>query len=215
MSVLFAISSGDSPRHVIINALNRLEIQGVASDGLGPISLQLDAGERVCLSGPSGSGKTRLLRMIADLDPHRGQVRLDGRAQEDTPPADWRRQVGLLLSQSYWWSDRVIDQCPDLEPRELEALGLSPALLEKPISQLSSGERQRFALLRLLGNEPEVLLLDEPTANLDSTNVGRIERHVLAYIEAKGSAALWVSHDDEQIARVASRALRLRDGEIE
>jgi ABC-type iron transport system FetAB ATPase subunit len=167
------------------------------------------------LSGPSGAGKSRLLRAIADLDPHQGRVCCQGTAAEDLAPCQWRRRVGMLAADSQWWRDRLAEHF-DAAPTgdQLAALDLAPALLEEPVSRLSSGERQRFALLRLLANRPRVLLLDEPTANLDPDNVLRVEKLVADYTAAEGAAVLWVSHDPGQTARVGHRRLYLEAGKL-
>jgi ABC-type iron transport system FetAB ATPase subunit len=83
------------------------------------------------------------------------------------------------------------------------------------VSRLSSGERQRLALLRLLGNRPKVLLLDEPTANLDSENTLKVEKLLHIYRKQQQSALLWISHDPEQIRRVGTRHFILRNGRLE
>ena len=87
-------------------------------------------------------------------------------------------------------------------------------MLDEPVARLSSGERQRFALLRLLANRPRVLLLDEPTANLDPDNVTRVENLIAAYLSTEDAAVLWVSHDPLQISRVAHRRMRLEAGRL-
>ena len=77
------------------------------------------------------------------------------------------------------------------------------------MERLSSGERQRLALARLLANRPRVLLLDEPTANLDPVNIHRVEQLVKDYLAEQQAACLWVTHTREQIARIADRELDL------
>ena len=173
----------------------------------------MDQGECLCISGPSGSGKTRLLRTIADLDMHEGRAFLDGVACDDFRPADWRCHVGLLLSESQWWKDRVGEHFNDhLGTEQLSALGLAPSLMDQAVNRLSSGERQRLALLRLLANRPQVLLLDEPTANLDPENGQRVETLLSRYQAETGATLLWVSHDPAQIGRVATRHMRMAQG---
>lgn len=191
----------------------QLEVVGLRMDGIGPVDLALDDGECLMLSGPSGAGKSRVLRAIADLDVHAGSVSCQGIPAEDLPPSEWRRRVGMLAADSAWWRDRVVEHF-DAPPPDaaLAALDLPPAVLEEPVAQLSSGERQRLALLRLLANRPRVLLLDEPTANLDPDNVTRVERLVADYMAREGAAALWVSHDPRQRARVGRRQMRLEAG---
>ena len=196
-----------------MTAGHQLDVVGLCMDGIGPVDLWIDCGECLVLSGPSGAGKTRVLRAIADLDVHTGSVSCEGVAAEDLPPSTWRRRVGMLGADSQWWRDRVSDHF-DTPPTatEMAALDLTPGLLEAPVARLSSGERQRLALLRLLANRPRVLLLDEPTANLDPDNVARAEALVAGYTAGEGAAVLWVSHDPLQRTRVAHRQMRLDGG---
>ncbi len=181
---------------------------------IGPVSFSIDAGECLCLSGPSGTGKSLLLRSIADLDPHEGMVWLDGKTCDSVAPALWRCRVGLLPPDSSWWLPRAIDHFHDGQPLSLDSLGLEPGLLGEPVARLSSGERQRLALLRLLANTPQVLLLDEPTANLDPTSTLRVEAVLAEYRTTRQAAVIWVSHDPAQIARVANRHMRVSGSEL-
>jgi ABC-type iron transport system FetAB ATPase subunit len=82
------------------------------------------------------------------------------------------------------------------------------------VARLSSGERQRLALLRLLANTPRVLLLDEPTANLDPASTLRVEAVIGEFRKTHRAAVIWVSHDPAQIARVANRHLRVSGSEL-
>jgi ABC-type iron transport system FetAB ATPase subunit len=182
-----------------------LELELLQRPAIGPVSLTLVAGECVCISGPSGAGKSQLLRAIADLDPHSGEVRLSGIPAHSIAPPEWRRQVGLLPPESSWWLPRVADHFHAAAALPLADVGLAEAILEQPVARLSSGEKQRLALLRLLANRPRVLLLDEPTANLDPENTRRVEALIAAYRESRGAAVIWVSHDREQAARVCDR----------
>ena len=179
-----------------------LRLQGVAPHGLEAVDLEIAAGERVFLSGPSGSGKTLLLRAIADLDPHPGEAWLNGVRRSALPAPEWRRQVGLLPAESHWWGDRVGEHFPPGATALFEGLGFGPETLEWSVARLSTGERQRLALARVLANRPQALLLDEATANLDPGNSERVERLVEAYRDEHGAAVLWVSHDPEQRARL-------------
>ncbi|HHL45245.1 MAG TPA: ATP-binding cassette domain-containing protein, partial [Gammaproteobacteria bacterium] len=181
---------------------------------VGPVDLVVEPAQCVCLSGASGSGKTLLLRAIADLDPHQGTVWLDGRSCDSFPAPEWRRQVGLLPAESRWWYERVGEHMGRLEPEWLEQLGFSGQVLEWEVRRCSTGERQRLALLRLLANRPRALLLDEPTASLDPAGVGRMEALLEQYRIRHGAAVLWVSHDPEQIRRVATRHFELQDGRL-
>ena len=193
----------------------QLDVVDLRVNGVGPVDLWLAPGECLVLGGPSSAGKSRLLRAIADLDVHEGRVSCQGTAAEDLEAPQWRRQVGMLAADSQWWRDRVGEHFGAPPPMaQLEALDLDADLLDAPVERLSSGERQRFALLRLLANQPCVLLLDEPTANLDPDNVTRVEKLVSDYISTGNAAVLWVSHDPHQTSRVADRRLRLEAGRL-
>ncbi|WP_139826244.1 ABC transporter ATP-binding protein [Derxia lacustris] len=192
-----------------------LQLSALARLHVGPIDLVVHAGECVALAGPSGAGKSLLLRMIADLDPHTGDMALDGRACSAMPATEWRARVRYVAAESGWWRDSVAEHfAPDADfATLLPALALPPEAAQWPVARLSTGERQRLALLRALGPGVRVLLLDEPTSALDADNVARVEALLRAQCAA-GVALLLVSHDDAQAARLASRRLRLCDGRL-
>lgn len=179
--------------------------------GLSDLSFALHSGELVCLSGPSGSGKTLLLRALADLDSSTGDVVLDGVERNAMAPTEWRRQVALLPPDSRWWAATVGEHFRRVCSRQLALLGFEPDVMNWEVERLSSGERQRLALLRLLANDPRVLLLDEPTANLDPDNVCGVESLVSDYQASGGVACLWVTHSREQAQRIANRVLLLEN----
>jgi putative ABC transport system ATP-binding protein len=168
----------------------------------------------VSLSGESGAGKSLLLRALADMEPHAGQVLLDGVACDAMAPTEWRRNVALLTAESAWWHDRVGAHFPVVDESLLSEVGFDNKVMSAEVHGLSTGERQRLALLRLLAGEPRVLLLDEPTASLDPHNTGCVERLLVRYREMHGAAVLWVSHDPEQTRRVARRHWRMVEGRL-
>ncbi len=180
---------------------------------MAPLDLDLAAGECLAVTGDSGSGKSLFLRALADLDANPGELFLRGQPSTSYPPWEWRRQVSLLPAESSWWLARVGDHFPgpevDLHQR-LAEVGLPADILKTPPHGLSSGERQRLSLLRVLLNTPTVLLLDEPTANLDEKNIALVERILKRYQQLHESALIWVTHDLAQARRVATRHLRLR-----
>src|SRR5262245_1591559 len=144
-----------------------LRIDRLVTKLIGPISLEIAAGECLALMGPSGAGKSLLLRAIVDLDPSSGNVKVGRHARDDMPASDWRKRVALVPAESGWWADRVRDHFPaKVDAGLMEKLGLAGSL-EWDVARLSSGERQRLALARALCRSPEALLLDEPTASLD------------------------------------------------
>ena len=191
-----------------------LEIKQLRRLMVGPVTLDVDVGDCLCISGPSGSGKSLLLRSIADLDPHEGSARLNGKPATDILPHIWRVQVGMLPPESAWWLPRVRDHFRNGIVVPLERIGLQDTIMEQPVMRLSSGEKQRLALMRLLSNRPRVLLLDEPTANLDPENTLRVEAVITEYRRAHKAAVIWVSHDKAQVERVANRHYEISHGEL-
>ncbi|MDT8384455.1 MAG: ABC transporter ATP-binding protein [Gammaproteobacteria bacterium] len=191
------------------DATRGLQVIAVRPRQRGPYSLHIAPGECASLRGPSGSGKSLLLRAIADLDPHEGQVWLDGVPSSQIPAPRWRQQVTLVPVESQWWFDEVGAHFHGDASSWLEPLGFGSEALQWQVSRLSSGEKQRLALARALLNRPRVLLLDEPTASLDPETTARVERLVADYRRDTDAAVLWVSHDAQQAARVGDRQLRL------
>lgn len=182
-----------------------LDLEGVAVGELEPFGVSVGAGEIVCLSGASGSGKTRLLRAVADLEPHAGDVRLGGLVQSQTPASRWRRHVMLVPAESQWWHETVGEHFETPMSEALETLALPAEVPGWSISRLSSGEKQRLALVRALSYAPGALLLDEPTANLDADSIERFEGMIVRWIAERGTPVIWVAHDTGQIKRLAHR----------
>ncbi len=185
-----------------------LTLQDFTTVNLNDLSLNVAAGECVALWGDSGSGKTRLLRAVADLDPHQGEAWCGEARRSELEPTEWRKRVGYLPAESHWWDDRVGDHFK-ATAAELAALDLPEEAMGWQISRISSGERQRLALLRMLSRRPQVLLLDEATANLDRDNIERAQRLIDDYRRQHHAAVLWVSHDERQRQAIASRGLRI------
>ena len=196
--------------------MNHLRIKSLSFIDRGPFELSVEGGECVCLTGPSGIGKTLLLRSIVDLDCHDGRVLLDDVEAQTIDAPTWRQRIGMLPAESQWWFDTVGEHFSDISEEWLERLGFEDGTLRWEVSRLSTGERQRLALLRLLGNRPRALLLDEPTASLDVSNVGEVETIIREYRRAHVAPVLWVTHDPEQAKRVADRRFEIaRTGLIE
>ncbi|MBZ2167398.1 ATP-binding cassette domain-containing protein [Marinobacter sp. F4216] len=195
--------------------MTTLTLEQVSVGALEGVDLELKGGEIVCLSGPSGSGKSRLLRAIADLDPHEGAVQLDDTPQGSVPGHLWRQQVMMVPVDSQWWSERVGEHFQPSPVGVPDALGFPADVMAWPVSRLSSGEQQRLALFRALVRQPKVLLLDEPTANLDEALIEQVEAWLKAEIRRQNLVVLWVAHDSAQIQRVADRHYRLAGSQLE
>jgi ABC-type iron transport system FetAB ATPase subunit len=191
-----------------------LEVIGLRRLHVGPLSLRVADGECVSVMGASGAGKSVLLRMMADLDPHAGEMRLDGVAASAMPAPDWRAQVTYVAADAGWWAPRVAEHfAPGADPARLQELGISAEAFEWSVERLSTGERQRLALLRAIRERTRVLLLDEPTSGLDPENVQRVESLLHGLLE-HGLAIVLVTHDRAQARRLASAHWRLADGRI-
>jgi putative ABC transport system ATP-binding protein len=195
------------------------------------VSLCVHQGEFVAVMGPSGSGKSTLLHVLGGLEPATsGEIWLDGRRVDGLSQARWamlrRRHIGFVfqffnLVSSMTAADNVelaalLSGATRREARsrreELFAgLGLAAKAGAAP-AQLSGGEQQRVALARALAPRPSLLLADEPTGNLDSTNTAEVMR-LLRRSHADGQAILLVTHDG-RAASMADRVINLFDGMI-
>ena len=191
--------------------MSRLTSRELFFHDLGPVDFEVGPGERLFVSGASGAGKSLFLRALADLDPHRGEVYLDDVPCSALPAPEWRRRVGLLPAESQWWHDTVGAHFHSgIDRRQADLLGFPPEVADWSIARLSSGEKQRLALLRLLRNRPEVLLLDEPTANLDPATGARVEELILSWQRENGGAVVWVTHDLDQARRLGGACREIR-----
>jgi len=185
----------------------QLKLVDFSCHNLKPINMQLIRGETVGISGESGAGKSLLLRAIADLIPHQGHCFFKEQDANTFAPYQWRRQVAYLASESQWWFDSIGEhfELPLSEKTKthIKKIGFTLDTLNWEVTRCSTGERQRLAIIRLLANKPSVLLLDEPTANLDANNSAQVEDIISQYQQQTQCSIIWVTHNKEQIQRVA------------
>ncbi len=195
-----------------------LLVKDLRSAFAGPFELNLGTGACAAITGPSGSGKSLFLRMIADLDPNEGKVWLNGKERGSMPAPQWRRQATYVSAESGWWADRVIEHFRVNRRSEVAALaarlGLRADLLDAPVAQLSTGEKQRFSLVRALLPSPPVLLLDEPTGPLDEESVVQVEA-LLQERMTTGTSILLVTHDPNQAERLGDQHYRMVAGHLQ
>ena len=189
--------------------MTRIRLEDFTVDSLKPLNLVV-SNEIVCLSGPSGSGKSLLLRAIADLIDHQGEAYLGDDICSEISPVQWRKRVGFLPAESAWWRDKVGDHFQAKDEHYLQQLNLSVECFSWDITRCSTGEKQRLAIARLLEQKPEVLLLDEPTASLDPESVLSVESLIKTYAAEKRVPVIWVSHNPQQIKRIANRHFEIK-----
>ena len=200
-------------------------------EALRGVDLCIEAGEFLAISGPSGSGKSTLLQLLGGLDtPTSGEVLFrDAQLGSAIGLDAYRsRSVGFIFQAFHLMPTlRVIEnvQVPMLAlspaPRNradraealLREMGMEHRLRQYP-NELSAGERQRVAIARALANEPEILLSDEPTGNLDSANSARIMEILTGIQKQRGMTLIVVTHESE-IAHSAAHQISIRDGRIE
>jgi ABC-type lipoprotein export system ATPase subunit len=200
-------------------------------EALRGVDLAISSGEYVAITGPSGSGKSTLLHLLGGLDsPTSGQVlfgdtKLGSGINLDTYRSE---HIGFIFQAFHLMPTlRAIEnvQVPmlglnrpgvDRSARAnqlLKELGVDHRANQYP-SQLSAGERQRVAIARALANEPQILLADEPTGNLDSVNTARTMEILTNIQRERGMTLIIVTHEND-IAHAAPRRIRMRDGKIE
>jgi ABC-type iron transport system FetAB ATPase subunit len=192
----------------------RLRVSQLQSPLAGPYSFELAAGQCLTISGPSGSGKSLLLRMLCDIDPNSGEILLDGGSRSGMSAPEWRAQVVYQPAEPAWWLPSAGAHFKPHQTQRVQELlpllKLSPSLLEHEVSRLSTGERQRMALIRSLACNPKVLLLDEPTAALDPDAVNATEALLRREVDA-GMSLILVTHSAVQAQALGHRHMTMRD----
>ncbi|GAB3998000.1 ATP-binding cassette domain-containing protein [Spirosoma daeguense] len=198
---------------------------------LGDVSFQINKGEFVYLIGRTGSGKTSLLKTLyADLWLQSGQGRVAGYTLEGLKPRDipqLRRKIGIVFQDFQLFFDRTVEdnlkfvlkatgwKKQDMNNRIADVLmqvGLGTAQKKMP-HQLSGGEQQRVVVARAMLNEPQILIADEPTGNLDPAVSDQIMK-VFQAINNAGTAVLMATHNYDLLNKYPARVLRCQEGQV-
>jgi putative ABC transport system ATP-binding protein len=223
-----------TPNAVVALNLHKSFLLGSTAVGaLRGLDLAVPRGQFLAIMGPSGCGKSTLLNIIGAIDtPSRGQIEVDGTdlsRLSDDQLADLRRDRLGYVFQFYnliptltarenvevplQFAGRSKAERRDRAVQLLKRVGLADRADHRP-SELSGGEQQRVAIARALANAPTLVLLDEPTGDLDSTT-GREIMALLQALSAEEKVTLIVATHDPMVAGMAQRVVRLRDGRIE
>jgi len=196
------------------------------------IDLEIKKGTFLSIIGPSGSGKSTLLNIIGCLDfPTKGKVFLDGKDIQKLSPDELARirgkKIGFVFQQFNLLPNltaienvalpMVFQGVKEKERLErarelLELVGLKERIFHKP-QELSGGEQQRVAIARALANDPEIIIADEPTGNLDSKS-GKMVMEILTKLHKEQKRTILVVTHDPQIASYSEEILRIQDGKI-
>lgn len=193
---------------------------------LKPISLEIEAGDCVCIMGASGSGKSTLLKLCSDLiSPTEGEIYYRGKPYSSYEPTQLRKEIAYCTQGCYLFGKTVYDnlEFPFVIRKKsvdeerinklLNAFSLGGDIKYKELHLLSGGEKQRIALIRTLLFKPQILLLDEVTSALDEENTSIVEAYIKA-LNKEGMTIVWVTHDKAQGERLFNKHIVIHKGEV-
>ncbi|MBO0475925.1 ATP-binding cassette domain-containing protein [Vagococcus sp. DIV0080] len=193
---------------------------------LSDISFDVKKGELITISGPSGSGKSTLLKLIATMIPKTsGEIIFKEKKIEDYSPTDYRKDVSYFFQNPVLFGETVKDNL--IFPYEirnltfdesraitlLESVQLDKSFIDKKVTDLSGGEKQRVAFVRNLLFPPELLLLDEVTSALDEENSRIIKEMIVKLNQEDHLTVLWVTHDKSEFLS-SPRQLVIEEGRL-
>jgi len=204
------------------NVFRAVAKNGMSIKTVNGISYEFHKGTIYNIVGPSGSGKTSFLRLLNRLDdPTEGLITFRDKPLDLYPPTELRQKVSMLFQSPYLFEGTVrenLKYCCQHDDKPindiLPQVGLKADIVDKQAEDISGGEKQRVALARALLLNPEILLLDEPTASLDPTLSQSIEKLILRLTEDLCLTTIMVTHDPEQARRLGGHTLLLVEGKL-
>lgn len=194
---------------------------------LKDISFSVQVGDIITVTGPSGGGKSTLLKIMGHLlSPTSGIIQYNGKDINEYEPTEYRKEVSYFFQNAVLFDETVRDNLAfpadiredtfneDQAIRGLETVQLSDTYLDKPIKELSGGEKQRVALIRNLMYPPKVLLMDEVTSSLDAENREIVLSFIRQLNVEENVTILWITHNQEEI-EASNKIIRLINGKME
>ena len=214
---------------ITLKDVSKSYVEGVPA--LADVNIQIEEGEFVFVVGDSGSGKSTLIKLLLkELEPTSGSIIINDKILSEIPRRQvprFRRNIGCVFQDFRLLKDRNVYEnvafaqriisaparsIKEKVPKMLSLVGLAAKYKSKP-NQLSGGEQQRVAIARALINEPNILLADEPTGNLDANNAWEIMK-LLDEINKRGTTVLVVSHNMEIVEAMKKRVITLQQGHV-
>lgn len=206
----------------------KIEAEGVTvtaqgKDIIKEVTTSIPEKEIFTIVGPSGAGKSTFLRTINRLIDFRdGDIKLDGTSIRDYKPIELRKRVGMVFQIPLAFQGSVKDNLlkgpkltesaePDVD-RLLDMVGLPIEFAERKASELSVGEQQRMCIARAIANEPDVLLMDEPTASLDPESTRKVEELILKLSREVELTLVVVTHNMQQGRRIGDWTMLMKGG---
>lgn len=194
---------------------------------LNNISIDIEKGDCVSIVGPSGSGKSTLLKLCADIiSPSKGHIYYREKSYLSYNPLDLRRKISYCVQIPYLFGSKVYEnlEFPFKIRNEkvdnskilslINRFNLDESILQKEITALSGGEKQRIAIIRNLLYTPEILLLDESTSALDKDNAKKVLEYVKE-LNGQGVTVLWITHNLEESEEIFNKRIYISGGKLE
>lgn len=209
-----------------ILSINNLIYEADNTKILSGINFNVEQGDCISIVGQSGSGKSTLLKLCSDLiQATSGEIIYRGKSYNDYNPLELRRKISYCVQLPYLFGNTVLDNLEfpfKIRKKEIDKdrvlylmnrFNLDESFLEKNVTSLSGGEKQRVSLIRNLIFEPDIILLDEVTAALDKENAKIVEAYIKE-LNSNGITVLWITHSKEQSEGIFNKRITIDGGKL-